>query len=68
MASKAEQTSIRMTEQTRLKIRQLIKHAHSSTITGVIELAIDRMYREELVHGRVEPIPDKPKGWRILPD
>lgn len=63
---KTKITSVRMTEQTNKKIKALVKAGHSATQTGIIELAIDRMYREELVHGRVEPIEQK-KGWQILP-
>jgi predicted DNA-binding protein len=56
-------TSMRMTDQTRNKINALLKAGHSSTITGIIEMAIDRMYRDELVRGNVQPVEDKPRGW-----
>ena len=62
----AKNTSIRMADQTRRKIQALIDAEHSTTMTGVIELAIDRMYHDELIHGHVQDV-TKPKGWQLLP-
>ena len=63
---KATQTSIRMTSQTRDKIKALKREGHSSTATGIIEIAIDRMYREELIQGRVQPLENPKSGWELL--
>jgi epoxyqueuosine reductase QueG len=63
--TEAKQSSMRMTEQTRLKINALIEAGHSSTITGIIEVAVDRMYQDELVRGQVRDIVKKSGGWQV---
>jgi len=63
--TEAKQSSMRMTDQTRLKIAALIEAGHSSTITGIIEVAVDRLYQDELVRGQVRDIVKKSGGWQV---
>jgi hypothetical protein len=56
-----------MSEQTRRKIDALIAAGHSGTITGILALAVDRLYEDEMVRGNVRQISTKP-GWQVFPD
>lgn len=60
-------TSIRMSAQTRRKINALIEAGHASTMTGILAIAVDRLYEDELVRGNVRKISTKP-GWQTFPD
>ena len=65
-----KQTSIRMNPHTRRKIDALIQAGHSSTATGIILLAVDRLYEDEMVRGNVRQVNAAPpkKGWSTFPD
>ena len=58
-------TTIYMSDQTRGKINNLIDAGHATTMTGVIDIAIDRMFQEEIRHKKVEQIPER-KSWSLL--
>jgi hypothetical protein len=44
------QTTIRLTEQDQVKLDDLIEAGHAQTLQGIISLALDRMYQEEIRH------------------
>jgi len=58
-------TTIYMSDRTRSKIDNLIEAGHATTMTGVIDIAVDRMFQEEIRHKKVEQIPER-KPWSML--
>lgn len=54
--TKGTHTSVRFSDETRRKLDALLDEGHSSTLAGVLEIAIDRMYQEELRYKRVRKI------------
>lgn len=52
-----ELRSIRMAEQTSQKIEELIALGYDSTMTGIVTLAVDRMYRDEIEYNGIKLSP-----------